>query len=267
MALTAMTYSDFDECRRAVRWAKDEISSIETSIGDFISSEPYERVIEPGTTMDEQIVLLRQTKDFPDSVRKSSHDIITYLRNALDYATSAASQAIGTENPKYTNFPFCEDRLKLEQQLRSIKGPYRGIPKKLHPKIMSFNPYWPTKKDKQGDGVLRSLGALANPNKHSIPLQLGIQTGGIGFTNLHGVNLHSDQIPGKRLSDTEFELFRFEVVEPVHHVEFDVEVFIFIAGETPAKGHEAIVVFKDLFEKVSTVISEIEAETLELLGS
>ena len=128
------------DSRRQIARAKEHCADLERKFSEFWSAHQQTAFFEPDPQRsDHEILKIRITDPIPmDSFANSAHDAVTNLRSSLDSAGYALAIGSGKSNPKYTGFPFADNPVNLENQ---IKGRSKDIPEEIYPTFRSYQPY------------------------------------------------------------------------------------------------------------------------------
>lgn len=242
----------FDYPRSVCRWAGEEINKFKLAAQTFIDTcEPKSfNQLDLATG---EMVHGFEVPEPPDELLKLSYHIIGDLRNALDQAVHAASVIVGTNHATKTNFPVAETPEGVRRRLESPG--FKGIPRELHDKIMSFHPYWQTREHRQGDTILRALLEVANPNKHRVPIRVGFEASPTRIGRTENVNrIHMTQ-----LTKTKVEFCRTPAGQPFE-LDMDFKASIAFDDGPWLAGKMASVVFRLMQIRVENVIDELEGE-------
>ena len=122
-------------------------------------------------------------KPIPPALSVIAFDIVNCLRSALDHAVfDSAAELGGSPNIKSTKFPFGRDLAKARDDFR---GKGREVPKSIHPKLFSFEPY------KGGRMGIWEFNELRNYKIHRTLAPASARTGQVGLGTGRIKNVHS----------------------------------------------------------------------------
>ena len=250
----------FDYPRSVHRWAGEEVNKFKDAAKAFVDSCKPKGFKQLDLATGEMIQGCVLEERAPDELLKIAYHIINDLRNALDQAVHAASLTLGTRYPDKTNFPVVEDASGLLRRLQTSPV-CKGVPPELYPVIMSFQPYWQEREGDDGDTIIRALMEAANPNKHRIPIRVGLDISTIAIRTMVGVTLQV-----RKITEHKVEIFRVRPGE-VPNVDMDIQATVTFDEGRWLKGKMASVVFKLMHDRAGHIIDRLEAETLRILSA
>ena len=143
----------------------------------------------------------------PDELAKSGYRIINDLRNALDQAAYAASCMLQPERSiKKSSFPFGQSEADLRGSLRNAhKGQrFPDLAPALFPHFVSLRPWRSSEANSDGNDILHTLGSIANPNKHLIPIEVTLG----GTFNMFGASFPIVFVGNMPRGNGEIELYK-----------------------------------------------------------
>jgi hypothetical protein len=258
-----MAVVDFSSPKRLCRWAYEEICNFERAEEAFFDKNAYDIVpILDGPPVMTPILIyrLRTKKRASDEIERSAYRVVGDLRNALDQAVSSAVEATGASRGKYTNFPFAVTEVDFNRRLASLKGAFRDIPADLHPLLHSFEPFVLKENGSHGNELLCFLNEIANPNKHQLTLEVGINLG--TFTIWTETQMRIELLL-RRISDTEFDLFRGVPEGPDPQVHFGATPAFFIKHGSAHAKKGAANVLSELHKLTESIVLKIEKAAME----
>lgn len=248
----------FESPKLLIGSAPAEIRKLESACQEFVDKCERRCIIKHDPNTREKIIKLRELPLPAGTLRVGAYRIVNDLRNALDQACFAASKSITRVEGRYTNFPFGTSRKQVTGSLTSERGPYRDIPPSLHPFLLALEPY------DGGNGLLRGLGAISNPNKHQVMLKTAVNVNGIVFNTVT-----AEARIGRmkwNFSKTEFELFRVPAGQKGQY-QFDVPLVISFS-DAPSLGDKPLIATLDeMAGMVDGIVRGLEAETARIIGA
>lgn len=254
----------FESCRLVLDGARTEIQHVNLLIEAFLADDPCRLVIEPKP---KKAILCAEIMKKPSpEIRRAVYRSVNDLRNALDQAVFGASAALGASPLEKAAFPFRQSPVDLDRAFTGKNGMCRDVPPELHALIKSFEPYPRGNGYPGGDDTLRHLGAVSNPNKHSIALR--IQPTLRGPINI-GVGAAPGSVrvirPTWNSAKTKLALIEF-----VSSTDFQYNINVgadIVFAETVVDGESVTGFFKVQLPKVESIIAKLEAESRRILGA
>lgn len=254
--------TDFTGPKTLCRWAREEVRILKVAIHRFIKENL-------GTEFEEFNYLTNVTtygckipEQATDEIARAAYRTVNELRNALDQAVFAASCILTDSDVKKAAFPFADTRKEVTGSLTSGKAVnYKEIPRKLHSKLISFNPWFADDEGHNGNDILRSLGVIANPNKHILPITVELAPSHKVF----GFQGNIIWLGNHNRGNGEIELFKYLPGIPFkRQTQFDIEIVFTDAARLT--GKPILSALNELVAMTDRIVLEIEAETVLLKG-
>ncbi|MEH2482209.1 hypothetical protein V1282_005566 [Nitrobacteraceae bacterium AZCC 2146] len=245
--------------------AKKHIDEFNTSEAEFFNAKPYTSVAEIDGKTGDLVHKVKLTTMPSDRLRYITYSAFNDLKNALDQAVCAACLVLdGPKVIKNAYFPFAENPNDLAGMLKSDR--YSDIPASLHPFLNGLEPYPTSDSYGGGDDILRSFGKVANPNKHQIPLSIGIQqlSGAYSVKSLQLTHVTHFQDPFWDSAKNEIVIAR---TKPTGTCQYDLAMpfYISLAEAGPLTSQPVSGVLGQMASKVDRIIGGFEAETTRIL--
>jgi len=251
-------HDQFSAPKKTCRWAVEEIDSFEAAEKAFFDTNPSKEWEHLDYAKCQIVHGIRFTEKPSDELERGAYRIVGDLRNALDQAMYAASKVFETKNLKKSNFPFGESAKDFQNALTAKNGNYRGIPIELHPILTSFQPFWTNEGSPDGNDILRGLTAIANSNKHRVPLDIKIGH------DLYIGNSKNVISSGKALVQKgKIELYR-TIPDLPYEIEIILKPVIALARIEKLAGKAALATFREMHTIVDGIILGLEEEVLQL---
>jgi hypothetical protein len=247
--------SPFDSSRSKIARGKKHIKDLQEEIRTFELSALHCMTAESDPTNADALLHKVKLNPVPRLLSDIASDAACNLRDALDHAVYAASQASGKVRPKNAAFPFSGSRAHFEQ---NGMGRCKDAPSEIKTLLYSFKPY------KGGNNLLWALSVISNTNKHVVLVPMGVGASnrvvqatsvGRGHTVFDPPDwdaANSEIVLASSWSDSDFHCN----VEVTFSVAFDEVEFV--------KGKPAFAVFEVFTHIVESIVSTIEAETRSL---
>lgn len=249
-----------DPLRRVAR-AKKHITDLDAGIQDFLSQQPYSRVIETDPNTGYEIHKVKLTAPFPDALLDQAVEIAEGLRAALDKAGYASAVTLGNTRLKGTYFPIADTDPQIDTDIIG-----RGRCSDLHSDILSlfrsFNPH------KAGNPLIWALNQLANGSKHRILIPVGMSVGGGVMPSFSNPGRGYIQMGFPPRWDTENDEMVLVTAEKTVQVQYQMSLEMFVEirqmdglGRGPAQA-----IFSAMAAEVERVVMATKAETARIMG-
>jgi hypothetical protein len=169
----------FESPRLLLSGAREEFNRLKDLFDAFfLKDRPYRIVFDDKSHPAKVVCYAEILKKPTAEMRLSTYRTVNDLRNALDQALYGAAVALGQTKLSNVWFPFRENPRDLEHVF-TRNGRCSDVPVELHALLRSFEPYPRGNGYSGGDSALRDLGRIANPNKHSVALRIGLEIQGL----------------------------------------------------------------------------------------
>lgn len=248
------------------RWAESEIGNFESLRDTFLRENPTKIVQTICTKTCANIIYpadIVMPPEVYDGLERLAYRIVGDLRNALDQACHAASVAIGSSNDNKTNFPMATNELDLDKRLSGPKGSFGGIPIELHGKLKDFRPFWNYRDGREGNVKLRTIGKIANPNKHKVPLSVLFSLDAFGIETLFDISLEVNPI--HRISKPDRPEIRWLPTGFRPELKINFYTIIRISDDGVFSKHEAASAFREMLSETKAVIAALSEECRRIL--
>ena len=255
------TEKNFSVPRKTLRWAKEEIDKFEEAEKSFLDENPGKEWKQLDFKTGEMVHGITFPKVPTDDIERGAYRAAGDLRNALDHASYAAAITFIKPPLKYTNFPSGSDSNDFMRRLESPKGSFREIPPEVHAILTSFEPWWRSADNSNGDNLLRGLIEMANPNKHQVPLGVKAQTG----MRFYGARGFITGFGTKWDWEGKTELYRTVAGKPFE-IDMELEPRIAFAKIGRLSGKPALPTFREMETLVEKIITDLETECGTILG-
>jgi hypothetical protein len=256
--------ADFSGPKAVLRWAKEEIANFELAEKAFFDENKGDKFSELNAASRIVTFGVAFPDHVSDEVTRSCYRAISDLRNALDQAVFSASCILKPEGKiDKTAFPFADTQKELREALRTAhKGMrYPGVPVTLHPKLITFQPWWTAARDGTGNDLLRALNSVANPNKHLVLVQVDAGEANSFF----GLAGHIVWIGNESRGDGKIELCKAIVGKPIK-LDMDFHPKFCFRNAGILTGKPILPALNEMAAMVEGIIESIEAETIRLKG-
>lgn len=132
----------FASARQLLRWASEDIESLNTACERFLSDEPYSLVFEDDDETG-YVFLKLVMASVPDEVCKLASHALWDIKHALDHAACAAVRAVRGDQIADIHFPIGSHLNHFKSMLKATanKGAELKYPLALHDTFRSFEPY------------------------------------------------------------------------------------------------------------------------------
>jgi hypothetical protein len=166
-----------DGVDRKIEWAYKHLRDLDSEIGIFKGTNPYE-IVPKRDPQDPKKVLYIFTKPkvIPESIALRCGDVVHNLRSALDHLACAAVERNGGKVTNQTAFPISRERPPTPAKYKTdVGGRVKGASKSVISLFEKLEPYFGG-----ADEPLRILDYLDVTDKHR-ELILAFYTGGITY--------------------------------------------------------------------------------------
>lgn len=254
--------TDFTGPKALCRWAREEICTLKIAVHKFIKENPGTEFTELNDLTGVTTYGRKIPQQVTDDIARAAYRAVNELRNALDQAVFAASCILTDGDVKKAAFPFADTRKQVANSLAGGKAVnYREIPRKLHPKLISYKPWFADDNGNDGNDILRSLGVIANPNKHILPITVELAPSHKVF----GFQGNIIWLGNENRGNGEVELFKYFPGIPFKcDTIFDIEISF--ADAARLTGKPILSALDELVDMVNGIVRGIEAETVILKG-
>lgn len=229
---------------------------------EYLDRCPPRLVRYPNVSLGAEVFAYRPQSQPPSRARVIASRILNDLRNALDQAVVAASKELGGSGNKIY-YPFCQSPTEF-QALFKPKARCSGIPEALRPFLFTLQPYPTSEEWEGGDDLLRSLGYMANPNKHEVTLRVAANAGSARLDYLK--NLGGGEIAiimAMAYTGKEYVMFH---VPFGTNFSYKATVQFFLAFEEAGRLSDgpATDILHELATKIGGIVLSLEMETARL---
>lgn len=217
-----MQIDRFDSPLKLIKWTDRNIRQFSHNVGELFKKYPTTFTQCVHETSKRIVIYPNDVAINPDDfdeLQEAAYRIVGDLRNALDQGCYAASMIFGCSNEKKVAFPMAEDDVELTNSLKSTKSQYAGIPVELHDVLIGLRPYWKARDGTEGNKKLRTLGEIANPNKHRVALEVVYDARKMSINAVRDVELEVN--PEDRISAADRPEVHLTVVGPQPHFQFE----------------------------------------------
>jgi hypothetical protein len=161
----------FSSARQLLRWANEDIKSLEAASETFLRNNPYSFRTEFDSETGETLLKLKMAP-VPNEICKLASHALWDIKHALDHATCAAVVAAGGTQDVDIHFPIRSHLNDFNSALKATvkKSTALKYPALLHDTLRSFEPYPTGNGYSGGSDDFCALSKLANTTKHSIAL-------------------------------------------------------------------------------------------------
>lgn len=172
-----MATDPFHSPKRRLARAKEHIADIESRVLAFLDTDPYARVIEPGSDgwNDHK---LKMTKVVPDVVTDLTIEAAEAIRSALDQAMYPVAVAAKVARPDLVHFPIADTAADVENVL---KGRAKDFPPDILALLRGFKTY------KGANHIVWGLNRVRRQSAHRLIIPIGSLATKLDMTSLRVV--------------------------------------------------------------------------------
>ncbi len=270
-----MNRIDFDQCFESsiynVQWTDAQISQLKLDIAAHLEGGAYRWVTEPNPQTSLYELKLKRFEPLPFGFRGRTSNILTDLRNTLDQATSAASEAVNRQPNNRSHFPFGESPDDLENCLSRRKADRcKGIPPSLYDVFRSIQPYQTGDGYAGGNNPLKILSKISGPNKHRITVTVAAKTTDVSLQSARGEPMYivggGHILPQREWDDKKGQLVVLALGKG-SETDFESSASLSIVfGNSPLKGLSVTGALRAIHDEVAKAVDQVRSEAWKIIG-